>query len=522
MSAGTEPGATGPGNVIAVESPAGAARGSSAAPSGSWTLAFAFAIGPALFLAATLLLTPPEGVTEVGMRSLGIFLWILTWWILEPIPLPASSMLAMVLLALTGVFTPEVAFGYWAHWVNIFLIGAFIIGRAMEIHGLSERFAYWMASLPIIGSSSWRLMLVLLTAAALLSSLTSNIVTAVIFTSVALGLIKSLEIDPRSRYAATLMICIPWATSIGGVALPSGAATQLYTIGLLDTLDYRLGFLPWLSFGVPMVIFGMLAMFLVIRLVYRPEFDRIQIPMSVARARLARLGPITRGEWAAAAVMALALTLWMLPDAAPLIGGATGQWLETRLPWEVAAIGAALVLFAIPIDVRQRRFVMTWGEAARGIEWGVLAIVAGALAMGSALSSTDVGLGNFFSRAVAGLSQAGGAAGLIFGSIILIMLMTNFTSNFAAMSLVMPIALSFGAQPGSGINPVALLLCLSMGASWAFALPASTPVNAIAYTSGFVRTSTMFKGGIVLAVLCSLVTYFVIYPIANWAFPWPQ
>lgn len=519
MSATTEPAAR-TGDVI---TPAARAAGAAAAvPTGPWQLALAFASGPLLFFVATVLLSPPEGVTAIGMRSLGIFLWIMAWWIVEPIPLPASSLLAMVLLVLAGVLTPEAAFAYWANWVNIFLIGAFIIGHAMDVHGLSERFAYWMASRPLIGTSSWRLMVVLLTGATLLSILTSNAVTAVIFTSLALGLIKGLNIDPQSRYSSALLICIPWATSIGGVAIPFGAATQLYTVGLLDTLDYRLALLPWLSFGIPMVIFGLVMMFLVIRLVYRPEFDRIQISTSLAQTGLARRGPITRAEWSAAAVMVLALALWMIPDVAPLIGGAAGQWLEARVPWQVAAIGAAVVLFAIPINVRERKFVMTWSEAARGVQWGVLAIVAGALAMGSALSSPDVGLGKFFSRGVTEVSQVGGASALIFGSIMLISFMTNFMSNFAAMSLVMPIALSFATQPGSGINPVALLLCLGMGASWAFALPASTPINAIAYSSGFVRTSTMFKGGIVLAALCALITYFVIYPMANWAFPWPK
>lgn len=520
MSARTEPGATHAGDVVIT--PAARTASPAASSSEPWKLALAFASGPVLFFVATVLLTPPEGVTAIGMRSLGVFLWIVAWWIVEPIPLPASSLLAMVLLVLAGVLTPEAAFAYWANWVNIFLMGAFIIGHAMDVHGLSERFAYWMASRPIIGTSSWRLMVVLLTGATLLSILTSNAVTAVLFTSLALGLIKNLNIDPQSRYSSALLICIPWATSIGGVAIPFGAATQLYTVGLLDTLNYRLALLPWLSFGIPMVVLGLLMMFLVIRLVYRPEFDRIQISTTLAQTGLARRGPITRAEWSAAAVMALALALWMIPDVAPLIGGAAGQWLETRVPWQVAAIGAAVVLFAIPINVRERKFVMTWPEAVRGVQWGVLAIVAGALAMGSALSSPDVGLGKFFSRGVAELSQAGGASALIFGSIMLISLITNFTSNFAAMSLVMPITLSFATQPGSGINPVALLLCLGMGASWAFALPAATPINAIAYTSGFVRTSTMFRGGIILAALCALVTCFVIYPIANWAFPWPR
>jgi sodium-dependent dicarboxylate transporter 2/3/5 len=509
-------------DVIQLDQPMRATHVAAAPRTETWKTLGAFAIGPALFLAATVLMTPPDGVTEIGMRSLGVFLWILAWWILEPIPIAASSFLALVLLVLTRVFTPEAAFAYWANWVNIFLIGAFIIGHAMDVHGLSRRFAYWMVALPVVGNSSWRLMIVLLTGAALLSILTSNAVTAVIFTSVAMGVIRGLRIERNSRYSEALMICIPWATSIGGIAIPSGAATHLYTFGLLSKLDYRVSFLPWLSFGVPMLVVGMLAMFLVVRLVYRPDFEAVQVSSSFAREELAKMGPVTRAELIAAGVATFALVLWMLPDVAPRIGGSVGEWIEKALPWQVAAMLAALLLFAIPVDWRERRFVMSWAEASRGVEWGVLALVAGALAMGGALSSPDVGLGKFLSRGVTGLSHAGGPALLMFGSILLISVITNFMSNFAAMSLVMPIALTFATQPDSGINPVAFILCLGMGASLAFALPAATPINAIAYTSGIVRTSTMFRGGIVLSMLCALVTYLVIYPIANWAYPWPK
>ena len=49
-----------------------------------------FLLGPAVF-AVALLLPPPEGVTEIGMRSLGVFLWVMVWWVAEPIPLPEAA-----------------------------------------------------------------------------------------------------------------------------------------------------------------------------------------------------------------------------------------------------------------------------------------------------------------------------------------------------------------------------------------------------------------------------------------------
>ena len=70
------------------------------------------------------------------MRTLGIFLWAVVWWVTEPVPIPVTSFFVLALLVVCGVLPVERAFAYWANWVNIFLIGAFIIAHAVAVHGL--------------------------------------------------------------------------------------------------------------------------------------------------------------------------------------------------------------------------------------------------------------------------------------------------------------------------------------------------------------------------------------------------
>ena len=483
-----------------------------------------FLPGPALFVLA-LLIPPPEGVTEIGMRSLAIFLWVMAWWIAEPVPLATTAFLALGLLVLCGVFPLERAFGFWAHWVNLFLIGACIIGQAMNIHGLNKRFAYWIMSRRMIGNSPWRLMMALLWGCALLSAIASNTVCTILFTSIALSFIRNFNIAPRSRYSVALLVGVPWAASIGGTATPVGAASHLYSLGLLRDLDFHVRFLPWMMFGVPMMLIAMAAMMLVIRLIFRPEFEKVQISSSFAREQLLRLGPLRRGEKISAAVLLTALSLWMLPDLVHFLmepSHPLALWVQDRLSWAVVALLAAMSLFVIPVDWKEKRFAMTWDEAVKGVQWGVLAIVAGALAIGTALSSTEVGLGQLFIKGIGLLSESGGTTtALVVTSLVFMGLLTNGVSNFASMSIVIPIMLALAVVPGSGLNPVALTLCLGLTASWAFALPSATPLNAIAFSSGIVRTSDMFRGGIVLALLCTLANIFIAYPLLNWIFSVP-
>jgi len=87
-------------------------------------------LGPLFFLLAVWL-PPLQNVTPVGMRTLGIFLWTVTWWVSEPIPIPATSLSSLAMLVLCGVLSVDAAFSTWSNWICIFLLGACIIGHAM-------------------------------------------------------------------------------------------------------------------------------------------------------------------------------------------------------------------------------------------------------------------------------------------------------------------------------------------------------------------------------------------------------
>ncbi len=134
-------------------------------------------LGPLAFLVIVFLLPPLPDVTSVGMRTLGIFAWVVIWWITEAIPIPMSGLLGLALLALCRVFPASQAFSSMGHWVILFLLGAFIIAHAMTVTGLNRRFAYRMISFEFIGGNSWRLMVMFLIAVTMLSSIASDTVS---------------------------------------------------------------------------------------------------------------------------------------------------------------------------------------------------------------------------------------------------------------------------------------------------------------------------------------------------------
>ena len=63
-------------------------------------------LGPASALCAFLLMSQNNGEFAPSV-TMAVTLWIVIWWIFEPIPIPATSLLPMALLPLFGVITAK-------------------------------------------------------------------------------------------------------------------------------------------------------------------------------------------------------------------------------------------------------------------------------------------------------------------------------------------------------------------------------------------------------------------------------
>jgi len=484
---------------------------------------FGLIVGPIVFVAC-MMVPPLPDVTPVGMRTLGIFLWTVVWWVCEPIPIPVTSFLALALLVFCGVQTVAEAFVPWANWINIFLLAAMVIGHATSLHGLTRRIAYRMVCSPLVAGRPWRLLLLFGWGTALMSSVMSHVVTTMIFLSIAAGLAKTFEFEKHPRYAEALFLSIAWGSNLG-IVTPVGTPPNLIAIGFVQQLGYRVGFLEWIMACAPVFLLSMAAVFLVIRYVLRPEMPDWKVSPEFLREQLNKLGPMKRGEKIAAAVFLTAMFLWMLPDLVPLFleGGKQhpySAWLTRHLDWSVSAVIMATSLFLIPINWEKREFAMTWEEATKGIEWGTLSLIAAALGLGGAIAHQTQGLGKFLQGAIAAI-PATGESHFLFVLVVIsfTIIVGSFISNIAIMGMVG--ALVLGAAPTATFNPIAMMVAVGMAASFDFALPIGTPPSAMVFASGYVKIGTMIKGGVILSCMGIAIISLLGYYMVNWVIPWP-
>src|SRR6056297_2355063 len=115
----------------------------------------ALAAGPILALLAAYLMFS-AGFAGDAAATAGITVLCIVWWVFEPIPIPATSLLPLALLPLLGVLgTDDIAQSY-GHPLILLLLGGFMLSTALERNGAHRRIALTMVR-AFGGTSSRRL-----------------------------------------------------------------------------------------------------------------------------------------------------------------------------------------------------------------------------------------------------------------------------------------------------------------------------------------------------------------------------
>ena len=142
------------------------------------------------------------------------------------------------------------------------------------------------------------------------------------------------------------------------------------------------------------------------------------------------------------------------------------------------------------------------------IDWHVLWMVAGGFALGTALNKT--GLAAALVEAIPFASWSAVVVLIIAG--MLGWLLSNFIANSSAANLLVPILAVVGAAMPSldafgGITT--LLVCVAASTSFAMMFPISTPPNAIACSTGLIKTPDMMKVGLIVGITGIALSYAV-------------
>ncbi|GIQ71189.1 SLC13 family permease [Xylanibacillus composti] len=140
-------------------------------------------------------------------------------------------------------------------------------------------------------------------------------------------------------------------------------------------------------------------------------------------------------------------------------------------------------------------------DAYKTMNWESIVLIAGMIPVSIAIEKT--GAAELLSTGLVGMLGSFGPLVMLAGIYMLTSLLTLFISNTACAVLVAPIALASAAQ--LGVSPYAFLFAVAVGASMCFAVPFSTPPNALVMSAGRYVFMDYIKVGLPLQIIMGVV-----------------
>lgn len=417
-----------------------------------------------------------DGLSVAGHRMFSIFLLAIVLWVSEAIPLHASAALIIFLEILLisdkallpapeGFKAPGYGtfYGALANPVLMLFLGGFFLADGAAKYQLDRSMARIL--LRPFGSSPRMILLGLMLITATFSMFMSNTATTATMMAVVIPVIGSLPANDRLRVA--LALCIPIAANVGGIGTPVGTPPNAIALGALSQAGKPLTFVQWMIIAIPGMLVILAFAWSMLCVLFRSSTKTIDV-------RIEATFNTSRPAWIFYVAFALTVGLWLTE---PLHG-----------------IKSSIVGF-LPVVLLLSTGVFTARDL-QNVQWHVLWLVAGGIALGSGVGAS--GLDRWLIDLVAWdrLGPAVIAGALCMGALI----MSCLISNSATANLLVPIGMSLAASGTVEMNPVTTAVFIALGSSLAMVLPISTPPNAIAYSTGVVKTKDMVQIGAIVGV----------------------
>ena len=441
-----------------------------------------------LFVLATIFLAPaPDGLSNEGKNAIGIFVMAIILWVTNALPLSMTGLFVIALLPLLEVMSSKEAFSLFGNKAVFFILGAFILASSMLKTGLSKRIALGIISR--FDSTPRKLVGGIMVTCAFLSFIMPEHAVAALMFPVVAVIASSLNLKPLdSNYGAFLFLSLAWGTIIGGVGTLLGGARNPLAIGLLkESTGFDISFFDWFVAVVP-IVFVMLAIgFIVLNIFFKIDITDVKPAKSALKNELEGIGKMTEYEKKAGIIIMFTILSWI--------------FLGNILGLAVIAILSSVSLFMFNI--------LDWDDVESNVNWGIILMYGGAIAIGSALTVTGAAewIANFVLN------------NIILTPLILILVisfvsifLTEGISNSACVAILIPIGFSLGDVVG--IHPIAMVYLIAVPSGLAFILPMGTPPNAIAYSSGYYEIRDILLPGLILNLTSWIV--FIIMVFTYW------
>ena len=256
---------------------------------------FKVVLGPILFL--IMILCPIAGLDFVMRGAIGLLLWMLAWWIMQPVAPAVTALLPILIAQLFGIAKTSGVLATYFNATVVLLLSANIITLAWTKWGFDRRLA--LTIMMKVGNNPKKLIAMWFLLAVVLSSMVANAAVAAALFPIVLTTIKAVNIDENeiknSNYATCALLAVAWGSNVG-FGTPLGGAMNLVVVNLIEEYTGKeFMYIDWISRCVPLVIFVALPM-LILLLSNKMEYKELPGTKEALENELKKLGAMSRGE----------------------------------------------------------------------------------------------------------------------------------------------------------------------------------------------------------------------------------
>jgi sodium-dependent dicarboxylate transporter 2/3/5 len=402
----------------------------------------------------------------------GLLFSVAALWLTEVVPLSAGSLLIPVVIVVAGVTDPNTVLQPFFHRIIVLFLAGFLMAEAMRRTGIDR-----LIALNILQRSSTKpalLMLAMMGITAFLSMWMSNTASVAIIIPIALAILDKIPNSENTSFHKALILGVAYAGAMGGIGSAIGTPANMLALTFLSEYgDSVLTFNDWFAYGLPMVLVMVPIIWVYLLLTFRVNAND-DLDKDIYAQEIRDMGPLSNAQKLIFAVFIAVVLLWLTES-------------YHHIHSSIVALGGALVLFFAEVLHK---------DDLNRLNWDALLTFGGGLSIGSLLVMT--GVSDWIALQLIGLTVLPQIV-VIFLVAALTMIIGAFISNTACAAMLIPLAIPLAQI--LQIDTRLMVAIIAIGSSIDFALVVGTPPTMMAYSTGFFKTSEIFRRGVILDVI---------------------
>lgn len=448
-------------------------------------------------------LPPIGGITEMGMKVLGVFIGVLYGWIFIGFIWP--SLLGMIALGLTGYATILEVFQAGmgdATVLKVFFI--FIFAGVLQSTNLTNFIAQWCISRKICRGRPWVLISVLFIAAIIVGGFINQYASIVIIWCIFYGICETVGLKKGDPLVSYVVVGVPLMSTMGAMMLPFLPVSIIFRSMLQENIlnNYEAPMADLTMGHLLLTLTLVIGYILIGNFVLRIRTDKLKELKDDYFAKIEH-EKMTREQKISMVTLCAFILILVLPLLLP-------DGLVKNVLVNLDLVGAA-VLMIIFFTFRKNKdgeSMYHFGKMVfDGINWDIVILFAATMPISAAMESEETGIINTVVTALMPVFEHISPSMYLIVCFLVFLAITQLAHNLILGIVFTAVLASIGID--MGINPYLFQLFFAWALQLAFITPGASANSALIFANtNWIDTKNAYKyttiaviGGAVLAIV---------------------